>query len=62
MPVFLAVIHTVVLVCCEITGVSACIRVPTRQGFIREFLPGGELDSMYFSTCIVFFVFLWFCC
>ena len=30
----------------------------------RFFLPGGELDSicMYFSTCIVCFAFLWFCC
>ena len=36
------------------------------QGFRQDFLPGGILDweigSMYFSTCIVCFAFLWFCC
>ena len=32
------------------------------EGFIQDSLPGGELDSMYFSTCIVCFAFLWCCC
>ena len=32
----------------------------SKHGFIRQ--GRGELDSMYFSTCIVCFAFLWFCC
>ena len=28
----------------------------------RIFLPGEKLDSLYFSTCIVCFALLWFCC
>ena len=30
------------------------------QGFIQDLLPGGILDSMYFSTCIVCFALLRF--
>ena len=33
-----------------------------RHGFIQVFLPGRKLDSTNFSTCIICFAFLWFCC
>ena len=44
----------------RIPYIHTCIYM---QGFIQEFWPGGIIvDSMYFSTCIVCFPSLWFCC